>query len=336
MSKTIFCFGEPLLRLTPGFGDSETTCYIGGAELNVSAALSKWHVPNIQYVTCLPENTLSKKITELINQRNIGTEHTFWAGDRIGTYYLLGGTDLTTQVVYDRKYSSFSELLPGMINWKEVFKEGDCLHWTTISLFLSDAMVDVCEEMLIEAKKKNMFISVDLNFREMLWKNKQVSHQQINKLVQYCDVIFGNMWSVEKLLGIAVPESIDQNSTSEQIKNAATTCSNELFSQFSNCSHVAFSFRFTNSLPGRYLATLHHQGQTYLSKEHNIEHIIDKVGSGDSCMAGLLYGLNQNWDAQMCIDFAASAAVSKLQQPGDWNNYTTEQILETNKTSKLI
>lgn len=334
MSKTIFCFGEPLLRLTPGFEDSETTCYIGGAELNVSAALSKWNVSNIQYITCLPETTLSRKITELINKRNIGTDYIHWSGDRIGTYYLLGGTDLTTQVVYDRKYSSFSELLPGVINWKEIFKEGDWLHWTTISLFLSDAMVDVCEEMLIEAKKKNVFISVDLNFREMLWKNKRISPQQINKLIQYCDVIFGNIWSVEKLLGITVPGSIDQHSTSEQIKSVATTCANELFSQFANCSHIAFSFRFTNTFPGRYLAIHHHQGQNCLSNEYKIERIIDKVGSGDSCMAGLIYGLNQNWPAQECINFAASAAVSKLEQSGDWNNYTTEQILETNKTQK--
>jgi len=44
-------------------------------------------------------------------------------------------------------------------------------------------------------------------------------------------------------------------------------------------------------------------------------------------MAGLMYGMRNNWQPQNIIDFAASAAVGKLHEKGD----TTQQNVEVIK-----
>jgi 2-dehydro-3-deoxygluconokinase len=45
--------------------------------------------------------------------------------------------------------------------------------------------------------------------------------------------------------------------------------------------------------------------------------VVDKVGSGDCFMAGLIYGLGNDLPPKEIINFAAAAAVGKLQEKGD-------------------
>ncbi|MBA4168419.1 MAG: sugar kinase, partial [Chitinophagaceae bacterium] len=126
--KKILCFGELLMRLSPGLQkkwlhESTMPVYIGGAELNVANALAKWAMP-VTYCTALPENYLSGEITGFLNEKNIDTSHTVYSGNRIGTYYLPQGADLKhDSVIYDRADSSFAYLQPGMIDWDKVLAE---------------------------------------------------------------------------------------------------------------------------------------------------------------------------------------------------------------------
>ena len=118
---SIFCFGELLLRMSPlpaaqWIHDACMPVYIGGAELNVANALARWQVP-VKYGTALPDNALSADICTVLTANGIDVSPIHYAGNRIGIYYLTQGTDLKhAGVIYDRAYSSFSALQPGMIN----------------------------------------------------------------------------------------------------------------------------------------------------------------------------------------------------------------------------
>jgi 2-dehydro-3-deoxygluconokinase len=54
--------------------------------------------------------------------------------------------------------------------------------------------------------------------------------------------------------------------------------------------------------------------------------VVDRVGSGDCFMGGLIYGLYNNHGAQDVIDFAAAAAFGKLQERGDATSQTIDDI----------
>ena len=64
----------------------------------------------------------------------------------------------------------------------------------------------------------------------------------------------------------------------------------------------------------------------YISAEFNSERTIDKAGSGDCFMAGLIWSTTKNYAPQDVIDFAAAAAFGKLHEAGDTTSQTVEQI----------
>jgi 2-dehydro-3-deoxygluconokinase len=63
-----------------------------------------------------------------------------------------------------------------------------------------------------------------------------------------------------------------------------------------------------------------------VSKEYFAEKIVDKVGSGDCFMAGLIYGRYHNYSFQETLEFAAAAAFTKLFVESDITTKTVEDI----------
>ncbi|HLY71497.1 MAG TPA: PfkB family carbohydrate kinase, partial [Puia sp.] len=63
-----------------------------------------------------------------------------------------------------------------------------------------------------------------------------------------------------------------------------------------------------------------------VSKEYAAEKLIDKVGSGDCFMAGLIYGHYHQLPAQDILEFATAAAFLKLFVKGDWSDKSVNDI----------
>ena len=82
----------------------------------------------------------------------------------------------------------------------------------------------------------------------------------------------------------------------------------------------------TNTI--NYYAALETNGSQFVSPEFSTNKVVDKVGSGDCFMAGLIYGFYNKFASQEIIDFAAAAAFDKLFITGDATTSTVEQITE--------
>lgn len=330
--KKVLCFGELLLRLPPAnagewLRNNTMPVFVGGAELNVATALATWGVP-VKYCTALPENIISKDITEYLQQKNIDTSPIIYSGERIGLYYLKEGADMKSSGnVFDRKYSSFSTLATGIVDWDKILHDVSWFHFSAIAPAVSESAAALCNEALQAATKKNIVISVDLNHRSLLWKYGKQPIEVMPELVQYCNVVMGNIWSANSLLGVPVEAGIHDNTTEENyLANAAITAK-YIFKKFPQCKWVANTFRFDgheNNI--RYYGVLDTINQQTVSPIFQTASVIDKVGSGDCFMAGLIYGiLNQHVPTDI-ISFAAAAAFGKLQEKGDATKNSVEQI----------
>jgi len=327
--SSIFCFGELLLRLSPELNgewirQSSMPVFVGGAELNVAQALAKWDVP-VSYGTALPDNYLSKEICNFLDQLRIDNSSIVFSGNRIGTYYLPQGSDLKNAgVIYDRAYSSFYELQPGQVDWDEVLRDKSWFHFSAISPALNENVALVCKEGLQAATKKGLFISVDLNYRAKLWQWGKQPVEVMPELVQYCDLVMGNIWAAEKMLRTTLPAEI-QNQKENYIQ-LSEKVSIEICKRFPKCKQVANTFRFDRDNGLQYFATLFKHNHLYVSSEHNTNSVVDKVGSGDCFMAGLIFGNYKKLPSQEIIDFAAAAAFNKLFIKGDATTSTVEEI----------
>ena len=328
----VCCFGELLLRFSPvANGDwvrqAAMPVYVGGAELNVASALANWEIP-VKYSTVLPENALTDDIIQYVTSRGIDPSGIVQSGQRIGTYYLPQGTDLKhAGVIYDRAHSAFSELAPGKENWELILQDTDWLHVSPISPALNAEVAAACLELLEAASAKGITVSMDLNHRARLWQYGKAPVAVMPALVAHCDVVMGNIWAANALLGIPVDEQIHAKGQQADYLEHALFTSEAIQQRFPRCRVVANTFRFDTAPTGlRYYTTLYKDGRQYVSPEQFTTSVVDRVGSGDCFMAGLIYGLYRQHDPQAIVNFAASAAFGKLQELGDATRQTVADV----------
>lgn len=335
--KKVFCFGELLFRISPAASDdiahNPMMLYVGGAEANVATALAGWHVP-VKYCTALPDNFMSRHVLHYLEYKGIYTSSILFTGSRIGVYYLERGADLKGKMVYDREGSSFSQLQRGMIDWDKVLQDVCWLHLTAISPALNQNVAEVCLEAVEAAAKKGITISMDLNYRSRLWAWGKEPIDIMPALVQHCNVVMGNIWAAHTMLGTAIDEHIHDNASREKYLAHAKKTSLEIMARFPNCKVVANTFRFDSRQDDvLYYTSLYTAGQQYNSQEFGCKGVIDRSGSGDCYMAGLIYGLYNHLPPQEVVDYATSAAFGKLQEQGDATGQDVLTVSDNKKTT---
>jgi 2-dehydro-3-deoxygluconokinase len=325
----VITFGEILLRLSPQLAQNTAAVYVGGAEANVAAALANWGT-EVAYISKVPENGLSKDVLEQLSNRGIHTDRVLWGGARIGVYYLAQGSDLKhAEVVYDRAWSSFSEIVPGTVDWDALLGDAEWFHWSAITPALNPDAAAVCKEVLQAATRKGMTISTDLNYRSKLWQYGKKPVDVMPELVQYCDVIMGNIWAANNMLDTALDTAALETNTKDTFLQQAEKVAAEITATYKRCKRVAFTFRFSNAATHNlYYAFYYNEGQMSISREYDTNEVVDRVGSGDCFMAGLIHTQLQGLDDQQIISFAAAAAYSKFFVKGDFNTTSEKEIIK--------
>lgn len=327
----VLSFGELLLRITPDaqgewLQQHSLPFFMGGAELNVASALALWGVPS-RYFTALPDNGMSVQIEAYLEGKDIDLSKIYHHGKRIGLYFLTKGQDLKHDaLIYDRAHSAFAELQPGMIDWEDVLQEVNWFHFSAICPAISQNVAEVCLEALQAASARGITISVDLNYRSKLWQYGKAPKEIMPELVQYCDLVMGNVWAAELMLDIPVSPTLHESGQRSVYLNEAQISSAQLISAYPRCKAVANTFRFDAKQEINYYTALYTPDQFYVSKEYSATQIIDKVGSGDCFMAGLIYGFYNGLPAQQTLDFATAAAFTKLFVNSDATNKSVEEI----------
>ena len=307
-----------MLRLSPELNgkwinDASIPFYIGGAELNVATALAKWDV-TVKYCTAIPDNYLTAEILTELSQKNIDVSSVLLGGERLGMYFLPQGADLKNAgVIYDRAYSSFWNLQPGMIDWDEVFENCGWFHWSAVSPALNANTAAVCAKAIQVARQKGLVISVDLNYRSKLWQYGTSPPAIMIPMVEQCDVVMGNIWSAQQLLGVDSPVQESKGLSKEELIDAAKASMQLFQEKFPRVKHIAYTFR----LEEEYFGVLYHEGITTSSTSYPLEDVVDKVGSGDCFMAALIYGIKNNSSSIDIVNRAAVAAVGKMKEKGD-------------------
>jgi 2-dehydro-3-deoxygluconokinase len=332
MRKKVCSFGEILLRYaiptTQNWINSpKLAVYLGGAELNVATALATWGVP-VKYCTVMPDHFMTEQIENDLAQLKIDISAIQKMGERIGSYYLAEGADVKhAGIIYDRAHSAFSELKVGMVDWQTVLNDCEWLHFSAIVPALNLNLVAVCHEALQVATQKGIKISIDLNYRAKLWTYTQDMISIMQPIVNQCDMVMGNVWAAHILLDIPLNETQKDVLHPQNCLEQAAASSANIFAKFPKVKVIANTFRFASDSETIYYGTLHQPTQNYQSPVFKTKSVVDKVGSGDCFMAGLIYGFLQNMDNQTIINYSAAAAFGKLQEKGDATQQTIAQIM---------
>ena len=336
--KQIVSFGEMMMRLhTPnGYRIIQTNSFdvaYSGAEANVAVLLARLGL-DVKFVTRLPVNDFAEAALNVLQSQKIDTSQIVWGGERLGLYFTEEGNQLRpSRVVYDRKNSSFATLKTGMINWKEVFQNGEWFHWSGISPALSQSAADVCQEAINAAKQAGISISADFNYRSTLWDYGKKPSDIMPALLKDCEIIVGDIDTAKVYFGISAKDD-------PSIENKFRNFSDELQKKLPTMKALAMSFRGQNEAGNlTYSAALMKEGKYFFSKRYDIPKVTDRLGTGDAFNAGLIFNFINKSEGQQAIEFATACGVLKHSIAGDLallNKEEIEQFIKAGPQNRVI
>jgi 2-dehydro-3-deoxygluconokinase len=326
MNKKVVTFGEIMLRLAPqGFlrfsQASNFEVMFGGSESNVAVSLAHFGI-DVDFVSRLPLNDLGKCAMMDLKKHGVGLDNIIWGGDRLGVYYLeRGAMHRASKVIYDRACSSMAEIEEGMVDWDEVFKERSWFHWSGITPAISNNAATVCLEAVKKAKEKGLIVSADLNYRSKLWGDDVGMKRIMEQLVSYCDIVLSNAYDVQVFFDV----TSDLGGSKEKMLHDICI---KMKKKFPRIKKLVTTVRGTISASrNTWSGAMYDGNQLLLSSEYDMTNIVDRVGGGDSFMAGIIYGLlNFPDDNQKALDFAVAASCLKHSINGDANLIHLEEV----------
>ncbi len=267
--------GEILLRLPfeiEGF-NKESRIYWGGAEANSICILSKWG-NKCKFITKLPENKIGELALDNLQSYGVDTKNIAKGGDRVGSYYYMAPRQhVSGEVVYDRAYSSINNIEEGDFNYEEIFKDVDFFYVTGITLALG--CKDEVAKMWDYAKSKGIKLVFDVNYRTKLWTLDEAK-KVIPKFMKESDILFASPFDIREFLGLDADKDEDL-----YIKTYKTY----------NVSNIARLKReFIHGNLNQVSAFLCSDGKVSFTDSFKVN-IKERIGGGDSFVAGLLQGL---------------------------------------------
>ncbi|MBE7083634.1 MAG: sugar kinase [Clostridiales bacterium] len=320
-------FGELMLRLAPEnylrFVQSEKyEATFGGAEANVAVSLANYGI-DVAFVSKLPDHEIGQAAVNSLRKFGVDTTKVVRGGDRVGIYYCeKGASQRPSKVIYDRANSSIATAKREDFNWAEIFEGVSWFHFTGITPALSDEVAQICVDALKEAKKRNITVSCDLNFRKKLW-SKEKAGKVMGELCQYIDYCIANEEDAKDVFGIEADNTDIYGGKLD--RDGYISVAKKLTDRF-GFKGVAITLRESISAnDNNWSGMLYVDGKAYFSKKYAM-HIVDRVGGGDSFGGGLIYSLMNGYDAQRAIEFAIAASCLKHSIEGDYNMVSKKEV----------
>ncbi|MBQ8056552.1 MAG: sugar kinase [Paludibacteraceae bacterium] len=323
----IVTLGEIMLRLSPQGNDrfiqSETFRIIpGGGEANVAVSCANYGHESY-FVTKLPSHEIGQIAVNALRRYGVNTDCIVRGGSRVGLYYAETGASMRpSKVIYDRANSSIAEANPEDFDFDKIMDGADWFHWSGITPAISDKAAHLTQLACEAAKRHNVKVSVDLNFRKKLWTSEKAI-SIMRPLMKYVDVCIGNEEDAELCLGFKPNANVEKGETDA---SGYKDIFKEMMQEF-GFKYVVSTLRESFSATHNGWKALIYDGKEfYESKRYDIEPIIDRVGGGDSFSGGLIHGLLTKSTQGEALEFAVAASALKHTINGDFNLVSVDEV----------
>ena len=307
----VLALGEVLIRLSPPLNE-RLTCgnilekNIGGAELNVVSGLSLLGF-RTGIISRVPANDIG--IYARNNIRYYGVSDEFLTYDnsddaRLGIYfYESGAFPRKPKVVYDRKNTSMDRICFTEFPEK-VYDFARCFHTSGITLAISAKARECAVEMIKRFKDAGALISFDVNFRANLWTGGE-ARKCIERVLPYVDIFFCSEDTARLTFGMS-------GSLQSMMRKFTEDYPIRIVASTQRTVHSPKIHSFTSVIYSK-------ERNTFFSEEPypNIE-VIDRIGSGDAYVAGMLYGLlSKHGSCEKALAYGNAYSALKNTIPGD-------------------
>ncbi len=264
---------------------------ISGTEGNVASTLSRlgWRCG---WVSALPDTPLGRRVAGDYRFAGLDLSAVKWSHDhRLATYYVeYAVPPRSTQVYYDRRGTCFTQLTPEDIDWDYVL-DTRLLHLSGITVGLCGNSEEVLKEAAARAKEAGVPVSFDMNYRSRLW-TPEAAKAAVLPLLRDLDTLFCGRSDAQTVFGFrGTPE--------------------EVIAQLAEHTHAR---KIVMSMSSEGLMGWDGERYTHVPARDVV--ILDRIGAGDSMVAGVLHGILQD-DFATGLHYGVLCAALSLSQYGD-------------------
>ena len=215
-----------------------------------------------------------------------------WSHDhRLATYYVeYAVPPRSTQVYYDRRGTCFTQLTPDDIDWDYVL-DTRLLHLSGITVGLCGNSEAVLKEAAARAKAAGIPVSFDMNYRSRLW-TPEAAKAAVLPLLRDLDILLCGRGDAQTVFGCSggPEEVIAQLAEHTRARKIVISMSHE--------------------------GLMGWDGESYTHVPARDVVILDRIGAGDSMVAGVLHGVLQD-DFATGLHYGVLCAALSLSQYGD-------------------
>src|SRR5258708_4570898 len=307
--------------------------HVSGGEFNCAANLADAFDLNTGVATAMVDYPIGELIAERVKAMGVKPfykrfHHNGVNGPNMAAVYSDRGHGVRAPVVfYNRANEAGALLKPGDFDWKEIFDGGvRWFHSGGIFAALSETTGELIIEGMKAAKAAGAVTSLDLNFREKLWKISGGEHRAVAtlaRIVENVDVLVGNEEDLQKGLGIPGPEVA---AASKLDPSAFFAMIDRVVEKHSQVKIIATTLREVHATNRHsWGAVAWVNGTTYVSPTAELD-VLDRVGGGDGFASGFIYGLlaGESPEEALKLGWAHGALLTTF--PGDTTMATLEQV----------
>ncbi|MDE5748696.1 MAG: sugar kinase, partial [Acetatifactor sp.] len=258
-------------------------------------------------ISKLPANDLGTYIKNRVRLCGVSDDYLVYDQDkdaRLGVYYYESGAyPRKPRIVYDRKNTSVNKLTLEDYD-DSLYQAARCFHTSGITLALSPQLRQTAIQMIRRFKEQGALISFDVNFRGNLWTGAEAK-ECIESILPYVDVFFCSEETARLTF-------LKEGDAREIMKS---------FTRDYPISIVASTQRVVHSPKRHTFGSIIYSAKddTYYEEPPyaNIE-VVDRIGSGDAYISGVLYGLlSKEDDYQRALEYGNATSALKNTIPGD-------------------
>jgi 2-dehydro-3-deoxygluconokinase len=330
MKEKIVTFGEIMLRLsTPDYSTIDQThsfvVNYGGGEANVAVALS--HMGHKTYfMSKLPPNQLGDGAITHLKANGVNTDYVVRGSSTIGIYFLetcFGGRP--SKVIYNRKHSAITRIQEDEFNWDEIFGNATWFHLSGITLALGERVRKVALRAVKEARKHNVLVSFDFNYRSKLWTVEEAK-PVFKQFMNYVDVVFASFYDANTILEIPLDDDFTGTTLSEKRRNVFPKMIKKYNLKYIfGTDRVVYSAT-ENSLAGYYFKLKDDELSCELTEPIRFN-IYDRIGGGDAFASGVIHGLLKDFNnPAYAVRYGLNTSVLKHTIYGDASTFSCEDI----------
>lgn len=313
----LISFGEVMLRLSPPDKEKisqsevfEKNC--GGSEFNVASGAANLGIRSA-IMTKLPKNKMGHFIARRIRYGSVSDDYVVWDNSdtkRLGIYYYESGVyPRKSAVVYDRAASSACSLKLSEIP-DEIYEKTRMFHISSISLALGEQLRHTALEVIKRMKNSGVAISFDVNYRAALW-SEQEAREVIKTILPVVDILFVSEETSRRMM--------QKEGTIDEIMKS--------YADEYGCKIVATTRReVVSPTKHNFGSRVYFDGKFYEEPHYKNIEVIDRVGSGDAYVAGMLYGILSGGSIEDSMAYGNALSAIKNTVSGDMSISSIDEV----------